>query len=85
MRSMGSYIEEKAMQPGALVLHRMGEFYEAFFEDADVAARLLGLPVTARGTHEGQPIPVVGVAARNLAAAVAALRAAGQQVVITES
>jgi len=85
MRSMGSYIEAKAAKPDALVLHGMGDFYEAFFEDAPVVAQALGLPMTSRGTYEGAPVPIVGVPARNLADAVATLRVAGHQVVVTES
>jgi DNA mismatch repair protein MutS len=41
----------------------MGDFYELFFEDAQKAAAALGITLTARGQHGGQPIPMAGVPA----------------------
>src|SRR5665213_1816130 len=55
------FFEAKARQPDALVFFRMGDFYELFFEDAQKAAEALGIALTARGTHGGQPIPMAGV------------------------
>ena len=39
----------------------MGDFYELFFEDAQRAATVLGIALTQRGTHQGEPIPLCGV------------------------
>ena len=44
-----------------LLLYRMGDFYELFFEDAERAARLLDITLTKRGQSAGQPIPMAGV------------------------
>ena len=55
------YIEIKANNPGSLLFYRMGDFYELFFEDAEVASRALGIVLTKRGKHQGQDIPMCGV------------------------
>ena len=44
-----------------LLFYRMGDFYELFFEDAEKAARLLDITLTARGASAGQPIKMAGV------------------------
>ena len=55
------YIEIKTANPGSLLFYRMGDFYELFFEDAEVASRALGIVLTKRGKHQGQDIPMCGV------------------------
>src|ERR1041384_2876133 len=58
---MEQYIEIKAANPDCLLFYRMGDFYELFFEDAEVASRSLGIVLTKRGKHHGQDIPMCGV------------------------
>src|SRR6187200_3266733 len=58
---MEQYIEIKAANPECLLFYRMGDFYELFFEDAEIAARALGIVLTKRGKHLGQDIPMCGV------------------------
>ena len=58
---MEQYIEIKAANPDSLLFYRMGDFYELFFEDAEVASRALGIVLTKRGKHLGQDIPMCGV------------------------
>src|SRR5947207_8814402 len=58
---MEQYIEIKAAHPDCLLFYRMGDFYELFFEDAEVAARALGIVLTKRGKHLGRDIPMCGV------------------------
>ncbi|MBO0752838.1 MAG: DNA mismatch repair protein MutS, partial [Bradyrhizobiaceae bacterium] len=58
---MEQYIEIKAANPGCLLFYRMGDFYELFFEDAEVASRALGIVLTKRGKHRGRDIPMCGV------------------------
>ena len=53
---MRQYLALKAQHPDKLVFYRMGDFYELFFEDAEKAARLLGITLTQRGSSNGQPI-----------------------------
>ena len=58
---MEQYLEIKAANPGLLLFYRMGDFYELFFDDAEIAARALGITLTRRGKHQGQDIPMCGV------------------------
>src|SRR5207253_2870612 len=58
---MEQYIEIKAANPDCLLFYRMGDFYELFFDDAEVASRALGIVLTKRGKHLGADIPMCGV------------------------
>jgi DNA mismatch repair protein MutS len=58
---MAQYIEIKAANPDCLLFYRMGDFYEMFFDDAEVASRALGITLTKRGKHFGDDIPMCGV------------------------
>ena len=58
---MQQYLRLKAQHPEMLMFYRMGDFYELFFADAEKAARLLDITLTARGQSAGQPIPMAGV------------------------
>ena len=58
---MEQFIEIKAANPDCLLFYRMGDFYELFFEDAEIAARALGIVLTKRGKHLGRDIPMCGV------------------------
>ncbi len=58
---MQQYLGIKAEHPHTLLLFRMGDFYELFYEDARKAARLLDITLTSRGESAGFPIPMAGV------------------------
>src|SRR6201995_5952145 len=58
---MEQYLEIKAAHPGLMLFYRMGDFYELFFEDAEVASKALGIALTKRGKHQGADIPMCGV------------------------
>jgi DNA mismatch repair protein MutS len=58
---MAQYMEIKAANPDSLLFYRMGDFYELFFNDAEIASRALGIVLTKRGKHQGQDIPMCGV------------------------
>jgi DNA mismatch repair protein MutS len=58
---MEQYLEIKAAHPGLLLFYRMGDFYEMFFEDAEIASKALGIMLTKRGKHQGIDIPMCGV------------------------
>jgi DNA mismatch repair protein MutS len=58
---MEQYVEIKAANPDSLLFYRMGDFYELFFNDAEIASRALGIVLTKRGKHLGQDIPMCGV------------------------
>jgi len=55
------YFAIKEQHPQALVFFQVGDFYELFFEDAQKAAAFLGITLTKRGTHKGEPVPLCGV------------------------
>ncbi|MDP1618996.1 DNA mismatch repair protein MutS [Phenylobacterium sp.] len=81
---MAQFFEAKAAQPDALIFFRMGDFYELFFEDAQKAAAALGISLTARGNHGGQPIPMAGVPAHAAEAYLAKLIRAGFKVAVCD-
>ncbi len=58
---MAQYFEIKAANPDCLLFYRMGDFYELFFEDAEIASRALGIVLTKRGKHENEDIRMCGV------------------------
>ncbi|MEW5772689.1 MAG: DNA mismatch repair protein MutS [Thermodesulfobacteriota bacterium] len=55
------YLRIKQDHPGALLFYRMGDFYELFFEDAEVAARELSIALTSRNPDAASPVPMCGV------------------------
>jgi DNA mismatch repair protein MutS len=58
---MEQFIEIKSANADSLLFYRMGDFYELFFGDAEIAARVLGITLTKRGKHLGEDIPMCGV------------------------
>jgi len=52
---MQQYLRIKSDHPDMLLLYRMGDFYELFFDDAVRAAKLLDITLTTRGQSAGQP------------------------------
>ncbi|MFN3521441.1 MAG: DNA mismatch repair protein MutS [Phenylobacterium sp.] len=81
---MAQFFEAKARQPDALVFFRMGDFYELFFEDAVKGAATLGLNLTTRGVHQGEPIPLAGVPVHAAEAYLSKLIRAGFKVAVVE-
>jgi len=73
----------KAEQPDAVLFFRMGDFYEVFFEDAKLCARVLDLTLTARN-KQGDPIPMAGVPHHAAANYIQRLTDAGHKVAIAE-
>ncbi|MBQ8294689.1 MAG: DNA mismatch repair protein MutS [Alphaproteobacteria bacterium] len=59
---MQQYVDIKAENPDALLMFRLGDFYESFFDDAKTISSNLGLVLTARGTDaDGADIPMCGI------------------------
>ena len=58
---MRQYHEIKSRHPGSLLLFRMGDFYELFFDDALVAAKALSIALTSRNKNDANPVPMCGV------------------------
>ena len=83
--AMRQFIEVKRRYPETLILFRMGDFYETFFEDAVKANRLIGITLTKRGKlKNGEPIPMAGIPMVSLDQYVARLVRMGESVVIAE-
>jgi DNA mismatch repair protein MutS len=81
---MAQYLETKAAIPDHLLLFRMGDFYELFYEDAVKASETLGITLTTRGKHLGQAIPMAGVPIMAADADVQRLEEAGFRVAVCE-
>ncbi len=81
---MQQYLRIKAEFPDMLVLYRMGDFYELFYDDARKANRLLDITLTARGQSAGQPVVMAGVPVHALESYLARLIKLGEAVAIAE-
>ncbi len=81
---MQQYLRIKAEHPDVLLLYRMGDFYELFYDDARRASRLLDIVLTQRGESAGAPIPMAGVPVDKLETYLARLVRRGESVAICE-
>ena len=81
---MQQYLGFKADYPDILLLFRMGDFYELFFEDARKAARLLDITLTSRGRSDNQAIPMAGVPYHAVDSYLAKLIRLGESVAMCE-
>jgi DNA mismatch repair protein MutS len=81
---MEQYLEIKAANPGLLLFYRMGDFYELFFEDAEIASKALGIVLTRRGRHQGVDIPMCGVPVERAEDYLHRLIAQGHRVAVCE-
>ena len=78
------YAELKEQVPDALLMFRMGDFYEMFFEDAELAARVLDLTLTARDKLDDSSIPMAGVPHHAVRGYVRRLISAGHKVALAD-
>jgi DNA mismatch repair protein MutS len=81
---MRQYLAIKKQYPHALLLFRLGDFYELFFDDAKVAARELEITLTARHRESGSPVPMCGVPYHAAESYIAKLIRRGYKVAICE-
>ena len=81
---MQQYNAVKGRYPHALLLFRLGDFYELFYEDAMIASRELRITLTSRNREKGQPIPMCGVPYHAADGYIARLIRAGYKVAICE-
>ena len=81
---MRQYLGLKAEHPDKLLFYRMGDFYELFYDDAERAARLLDITLTARGQSAGAPIPMAGVPYHAVEGYLAKLMKLGESVAVCE-
>src|SRR5258707_4107819 len=81
---MQQYHAIKSRYPHALLLFRLGDFYELFYEDAMLASRELQIMLTSRNREKGQPIPMCGVPYHAADGYVAKLIRAGFKIAICD-
>src|SRR3954454_11679842 len=81
---MRQYNSVKEQVSGALLMFRLGDFYELFFEDAVIAARELEITLTARNKEKGAAIPMCGVPYHSAEGYIAKLIQKGYRVAICE-
>lgn len=81
---MQQYLRIKADYPHTLLFYRMGDFYELFFDDAQKAAKLLNITLTARGQSAGKPIAMAGVPFHSAESYIAKLLRQGLSIAICE-
>ena len=81
---MQQYLALKAECPAILLLYRMGDFYELFYDDARKAAKLLDITLTVRGQSAGAPIPMAGVPVATVETYLSRLVRLGESVAICE-
>ncbi len=78
------YLEIKAQYPDAILFYRMGDFYEMFFEDAEVASRILEITLTSRDKGKENRVPMCGVPVHSAEGYLSKLVEAGHRVAICE-
>ena len=78
------YLAVKDEYPHAILFYRMGDFYEMFFEDAELASRLLDITLTSRNKKAESPIPMCGVPYRAVKGYIARLIALGHKVAVCD-
>jgi DNA mismatch repair protein MutS len=81
---MQQYQTIKSRYPHALLLFRLGDFYELFYEDAILASRELQITLTSRNREKGQPIPMCGVPYHAAEGYIARLIRAGFKIAICD-
>jgi DNA mismatch repair protein MutS len=81
---MRQYREIKRGYPEAILFFRVGDFYEMFYEDAEVAAKLLSIALTSRDKTSAQPVPLCGVPYHAAQGYIAKLLKAGRTVALCE-
>ncbi len=81
---MQQYREIKARHQSAILFFRMGDFYEMFYEDAEVASRALGLTLTSRNNGGASEVPLAGVPVKAVSEYLRRLVQQGYRVAICE-
>lgn len=78
------YLAIKDQYAGAILLYRMGDFYEMFFEDAKTASRVLNITLTSRNKNDESPVPMCGVPYRAVQGYIARLLEHGHKVAVCD-
>jgi DNA mismatch repair protein MutS len=78
------YLDLKEQHPGSILFYRMGDFYEMFFEDAEIASKTLGITLTSRNREDAHQVPMCGVPYHALSGYLSKMVKAGFRVAICE-
>ncbi len=78
------YLETKEQYPGTILFYRMGDFYEMFFEDAEIGSKVLGITLTSRSKNDANKIPMCGVPFHAVSSYLSKMVKAGYRVAICE-
>ena len=81
---MQQYKKIKEEYPNEILMYRLGDFYEMFFEDAKIASKELGLTLTKRNKEKGQDVPLAGVPYHSVASYIAKLVEKGYSIAICD-
>ncbi len=81
---MQQYLSIKDRYADAILMYRMGDFYEMFFEDAETASRVLDITLTSRNKNDESPVPMCGVPYRAVQGYIARLLEHGYKVAICD-
>ena len=84
-RSMlDQFAEIKAQHPDTVLFFRMGDFYEMFYEDAEIASEVLGITLTSRDKSADDPVPMAGVPWHSVESYLQGMLRAGYKVTLCE-
>ncbi|MFH1652537.1 MAG: DNA mismatch repair protein MutS [Pseudomonadota bacterium] len=78
------YLKIKSEHEDAILMFRLGDFYEMFFDDAKLAAEILSITLTARNKNDANPVPLCGVPYHSVDSYIAKLLNAGKRVAICD-
>ena len=78
------YLEIKKQYPDSIVFFRLGDFYETFFEDAKICAKVLDIVLTSKNRNADNPIPMAGIPYHSVDKYIARLIAHGYKIAIAE-
>ena len=78
------YLSIKEQYPDAILFYRMGDFYEMFFEDAQLASGVLEITLTSRNKNDDSPVPMCGVPHRAARGYIARLIENGYKVAVCD-
>ena len=81
---MRQYLAIKAKHPNAILFYRMGDFYEMFLADAELAAPLLDIALTTRDKGRADPVPMCGIPVHSADGYLRRLTGLGHRVAICE-
>ncbi|MXZ13648.1 MAG: DNA mismatch repair protein MutS [Candidatus Dadabacteria bacterium] len=81
---MNQYLRVKREYPDAILLFRLGDFYEMFYDDAKTASEILGIALTSRDRSKKNPVPLCGVPFHSAESHISKLLASGKKVAVCE-